>query len=91
MSIKKFRQIQPTANDVILEETSLALCMPKNLVKEVVDAQSAFTSERMAEGALEGVLWPAFCKIRVKASRVYQAHLKTGNSNIKKNTLTPGT
>lgn len=78
----------PIANDHVLEETSLELAVPIDLVKEVVLAQSEFTATKIREGGFEGVMWPFFGKIRVKVSKVHMYHKVLGDSNINKNTQT---
>lgn len=85
---KKFQQPQPPVNDYIIEETALDLALPKHLVKEVVQAQSEFTVERIREGGFEGVMWPLFGKLKVKVSKVHQLHDLVGSTEIKKNTKT---
>lgn len=84
--VKKFQH--QAINELVLEETALELALPKHLVKEVVSAQSEFTTEKIREGGFDGVMWPLFGKIRVKVSRVHYFHEHVGTKDIKKNTIT---
>lgn len=87
-SQKKVHQL-PSANDLVIEETSLELALPKNLVKEVVNAQSEFTAEMIRTGAFEGVIWPKFGKVRVKIGKVHQYVEARSTEEVRKNTTRP--
>lgn len=74
------------ANDLVIEETSLELAIPKHLVKEVVSAQAEFTIDRIREGGFEGVSLPGLGKIKVKVSKLEFITNLIGSENIRKNT-----
>lgn len=91
MKKRKQNQSQQSvlANDLVIEETSLDLGLPKHAVQEVVAAQAEFTAQKIREGGFEGTMWPLFGKIIVKTAKVHKINDIVGGSEIRKNTSTP--
>ena len=83
---EKLQLSKESANDNVIEATSLELAIPRHLVEEVVNVQSKYVAERIKEGGFEGVLLPRLAKIRVKAAKVYHIHNLVGTTEIKKHT-----
>jgi len=71
-------QIQK-CNEDIISVVAVELALPDKLIREVVQAQSAFTKQIMNENALESVLWPKFGRVRVKVKRLDAILYKIGN------------
>lgn len=66
-------------NEDIISVVAVELALPDKLIREVVQAQSAFTKQIMNENALESVLWPKFGRVRVKVKRLDAILYKIGN------------
>ena len=77
-----------TANSIVLEQTSLDLGLPLDLVTEVVKAQAEFTAFKIREGMFEGVMWPRLGKIKIKVSKVHNVNKYRGLEDVIKNTET---
>lgn len=80
-----------TSNEYILERVSLEFGLPIQLIREVVQTQSAFTRLTIKEGGMDGILWPVFGKIRVKAKKVHAIHYATGDKLVNEHTTKPTT
>lgn len=78
-----------TANDRILEEVAFETGLSKEQVSDITKIQGEYTVRVMRMGTLEGVMWPLFGKIKVKAKRVYKMFHAYGNSTVRKNTTRP--